>query len=276
MSRLLVTLDEDPPTAGARLLVPVPPETEYQSLAGIDLPDWGEAADLSADRGKQRALLCGRAARGGTVAYAIEAAARAPRPEQFEPPSGGYVTPPDGFAAALASVIGRAAGGEERERAVVAFVARHFRYGPKADTGDLPAYQCDLMTGNCIDIHGFLLMALHAAGVPAAYSAGYWFRRGAEPIADGMHCWVSTLAAGLVRYWDVAHHLVRNGGEVAAGLNPIPGWRAAMSVGRGFAFPIGGFVHVFGHLAQPEWILPGGTHRKARVTAELAGLGASH
>jgi hypothetical protein len=101
--------------------------------------------------------------------------------------------------------------------------------------------------GHCVDMHGYCVAASRAAGLTAAYCAGFWFKAGSRR-APGMHCWFVALV-----HYDVSHQLKVPVLPIEPGLNPIPGVRALAAAGKGHAFqtPLGE-VRV-DHFARLVW-----------------------
>ena len=94
--------------------------------------------------------------------------------------------------------------------------------------------------GHCLDMHGYCVAACRAAGLTAAYCAGFWFKDGSNR-APGMHCWFAAKADGAIVHYDVSHQLKVPVRPILPGLNPIPGIRFLAAVGKGlsFATPLG-------------------------------------
>jgi hypothetical protein len=135
----------------------------------------------------------------------------------------------------------------------------------------VPALTCGTTPGSCTDINTYLLGALGCASIQTAYMAGFFFAAG-RPTTHGMHCWLATRSAGHVEFWDIAHHKRFAIEPLGPGLNPAPGIRFAMSVGRGLIFEVGGHSIELGHFAEPVWLLDDGRQRQAGMEARLVAI----
>ncbi len=274
MPTVNVTLAESRwPAGAAALLVPVPPATAHQRLDDMTFGGRCLARSCVDSRHGQRALaLYEFDPNRFRISYRFDAVRfdNGGGEEAGQPPAATACPP---LPPALRSVVGRclaeACCEADAVGRIVCHVAARFRYGPH-DGGNLVSAACDLLTGNCVDIHGYLLAALGGAEVPAVYNAGYHFAPGPAPKADGMHCWVSSWSGGACQEWDVAHHLKWAIEPLRPGLNPAGGTRFAVSRGMDLSFCIGGLEVTLGHLAQPVWVFPGGRCRKAEVEVTLA------
>lgn len=271
-----VTLhDTDKLDESRGLLIPVPPATSHQEFLGLSLPPSWEKRALSETFSNQGAWLVTAMrdkADPPRLTYRFRLREGDVRQEHFRPFDNPWARPSEDLRRQAREVAAGAGSTRARIDSLVAFTARHFDYGPRSHFGEgddaIPSLQCDLTTGNCVDINTFLLGALYAVDIPATYYAGYYFEAGAEPIADGMHCWIATLCDGQLLEWDIAHHLKRGLDPVAPALNPVPGTRVAVTFGRGLAYPIEN-LSPFGHLVQPHWIPPKGKASLASITARM-------
>lgn len=146
-----------------------------------------------------------------------------------------------------------AAGGVE---AMVARVTSLFVYGHTDDRfydhADAMPQLCDITTGSCVDINAYLVAGLRAAGVEVGYVTGYFIPEERRDHTTDMHCWVATRAGGVVRHWDIAHHLKLGTRDVAPGLNPKPGVRVAMAHSMGWTVSGVPFAD-FKLVAEPTW-----------------------
>jgi len=127
-----------------------------------------------------------------------------------------------------------------RVSALIQYVGDHFTYGAREThlgTGDdaMPALACGLTPGTCVDMHTFAVAALRAIGVPAAYVMGAHI---AETRAQGStgHCWLNLKCEGVPHHWDISHHVQYGVRDITPALNPKPGRRFALSIGRGLEF----------------------------------------
>lgn len=159
-------------------------------------------------------------------------------------------------------------------RRIVDTTAERFDYGhPEMrfndGTDDVPLLACGLTPGSCIDINTYLVSSCLAAGIPAAYMAGYFFPAERNGITNDMHCWVVTWAGGVQQEWDIAHHIKTGIGRVQPAYNPRRGTRYAMSFGRGHRYAWNDTTVELGHVSEPEWLRADGTTSRARLTVTL-------
>ena len=168
--------------------------------------------------------------------------ARAPYPDEV------FVANPSRFtrfADALAEEALDAAGdltGLARARAIACATAERFTYGhPEVPVGyGYDAVQplgCGMTEGSCVDINTYFIAALRAAGIEAGYITGYFFPEEKGGTCTDGHCWVVTRIDGETQEWDIAHHLKLGTRDIAPGLNPKPGFRAATFHSMGLGFP---------------------------------------
>jgi transglutaminase-like putative cysteine protease len=127
-----------------------------------------------------------------------------------------------------------------RVPALVQWVADRFQYGKRpAYLGDdldaMPALGCDLETGTCVDMHTLAVAALRSMGIEAVYVIGGFVYAGKHDHPTG-HCWLNLRGVGAPRHYDISHHVEYGLGPVTAALNPKPGRRFALGLGRGVAF----------------------------------------
>ena len=274
MFKVHVSLLEARPPEVRGLLVPLPPGTSHQAFRSLRFSRGWLTTEVQACDGSQRALYAHQIPAAGEFTYAVALVEQAASLDQFTPQRNRFTAAPAALVQLVQDVVAGARDTAEVVRRVVDLTARRFRYGPRSPS-ETPTLCCDVMVGNCIDINTFFVAALRAANVPCAYYAGYWFQHG-EPIADGMHCWVTTLEDGQLRSWDIAHHLKRGIVAVEPGQNPVAGVRVAMSSGRGLRFVVGGLEVELSHLAQPQWVHTSGATSLALVRAELRTNAADH
>lgn len=106
----------------------------------------------------------------------------------------------------------------------------------------LPALGCDRATGSCIDLNLRFMAALRAAGIVTGYVAGAFFPAEKGDWCSDMPCRVITRTADGIQQWGIAHHLKMGSPGISPGLNPKPGFCAALSHGVVLRTPIGGEV----------------------------------
>ncbi|WP_416906920.1 MAG: transglutaminase-like domain-containing protein [Polymorphobacter sp.] len=221
-------------------LYPVPPETHHQRVLETDF-EGATPERVIADRdGRTLAWLLklndGATARvrHGFVAHGegLPATAFVPGASPFERASPAL----EAQIAALALPPDPPA----RCRAVIQFVADHFTYGRRetplgADEPAMPALECGLTPGSCVDMHTLAVAALRAAGLKAAYVIGCHVAEGRTQHPTG-HCWLNVEAEGTPPHWDISHHVQYGQRTITPALDPRPGRRFALSHGRGLVF----------------------------------------
>lgn len=232
---------ETPLEAASTLLFPLPIDTPEQRVAEVRVEGAELQGTLQAQNSGQRALEL-TAEAGALPLVSVDFA---PEPQAFAPwvfaPTGGpHETPsPD-----LVDLMGRVAPAGltamERVWRILRHVESRFTYGRREvglgdDTTAIPALECDLHRGTCIDTHTYSVAALRAAGLEAAYVSGAFLADGQSRGLTG-HCWFVVRAEGVPHHWDVSHFLEFGLGPVEPVLNPKPGRRRALSVGRDLAF----------------------------------------
>ncbi|MBV6657282.1 MAG: transglutaminase domain-containing protein [Devosiaceae bacterium] len=165
-------------------------------------------------------------------------------------------------AGALVEATGELVAGCESEDdaidSIVAHTADVFTYGHPPERfydgcEEIPLLGCGMAEGSCIDINMYLVAALRSAGIEAGYVAGPFFPAEKGGRCDDMHCWVITRAGGVVKEWDIAHHLKLGTKTVAPALNPKPGWRYALSHSMGWDIPALR-VRELKLLSEPMWV----------------------
>ncbi|MCA3247269.1 MAG: hypothetical protein ING19_18080 [Azospirillum sp.] len=190
------------------------------------------------------------------------------RPDPAPPPDWVWSAPDTRYARAtpeLAAFAREAADATPSPAAALRRIVDHaseimwYGHGPDTVIGDGAAVP--LLTrptrGTCIDMHGYCLAAARAAGIEAAYCAGFWFGAG-ENRALGMHCWFAARVDGAIVHYDVSRQLKIPRRPIVEGLEPMPGRRVLMACGKGLEFDLpGGTVRV-DHFARFVWRTPDG------------------
>jgi hypothetical protein len=147
---------------------------------------------------------------------------------------------------------------------IVDCISRKFNY-QSGFRNDEPL-TCNVLTGNCLSINSALISLARLANVKTAYYIGYFFENGRRSlVTDDWHCWVSTLTSRGYESWDIAHHLKREMRRLGPALNPIPGVRFAMSVGRNLAFSLPFTRLDVEHLCEPRWVFHDNHSQRCRV-----------
>lgn len=232
---------ETPLEVAATLLFPFPVDTPEQRVANVRVEGVQSHGPLQAQNSGQQALQL--TAEAGSMPKVVVDFAPEPQafaPWVFAPTGGAHETPsPD-----LVELMGRVApvGLTPMERAwrIVRHVESRFTYGRREvglgdDTTAIPALECDLHRGTCIDTHTYSVAAFRAAGLEAAYVSGAFLVEGQSSGHTG-HCWFVVRAEGVPHHWDISHFLEYGLGPVQPVLNPKPGMRQALSVGRDLEF----------------------------------------
>ena len=163
----------------------------------------------------------------------------------------------------------------ESIRRVVAHTAEAFTYGHPPSRyydgrEDVPLLGCGVTAGSCVDINMYLIAALRSLDIEAGYVAGPFFPEEKNGRCDDMHCWVVARADGEVAEWDIAHHLKLGTRTIAPGLNPKPGWRAALSYSMGWDVPTLG-VSTLKLLSEPMWVDEAGVADYATISIASEG-----
>jgi Transglutaminase-like superfamily len=128
----------------------------------------------------------------------------------------------------------------ERVGMILQFVGDHFTYGARdkhlgEESEAMPALECGLTPGNCVDMHTLGVAALRSMDVAACYVMGCHISEGKLEGPTG-HCWMNVRHEGVPHHWDISHHIQYGVRKITPALNPKPGRRFAMSVGRGPVF----------------------------------------
>ncbi len=234
-----VFLEEPVPSAGLYLF-PVPPNTHEQKIQNVTFEGIEPQGTVWDVQGRTEAYL-----------FALNAGDRSIIRIDFEEPGPGlcedaYVPGTSAFEQPSQALIEQieievpAAPLEVWVPALIQFVADHFNYGAREThlgTGEdsMPALECGLTPGTCVDMHTLAVAALRAIGVPSAYVMGAHIAEGRGYGSTG-HCWLNLKCDGISHHWDISHHVQYGVREMTPKLNPKPGRRFALSIGRGPEF----------------------------------------
>ncbi len=196
-----------------------------------------------------------------SLTYHFDGGQTAPYPENlFQPQASKYTRFADDLVAEAEDAAGTLEG-VDRAIAIACATAERFTYGHPTERftdghDAVPALGCGLTEGSCVDINTYFLAALRAAGVAAGYLTGFYFpSEKGDTCTDG-HCWVVTRIDGQTQEWDIAHHLKMGTRAIQPGLNPKPGFRAAVFHSMGLTFPEID-VHDIKALIEPVAIIDG-------------------
>ncbi|MGK7870852.1 transglutaminase domain-containing protein [Falsiroseomonas sp. E2-1-a20] len=260
-----VTLDlTDPVPPGAPLLLaPRFPDAFGFRLDSFEV-EHGEVLDtLKATNSAQEAYLIRPTAAPirPVLRYRMEAFAGDPPGWIWTPPATRYVVASDELRSFVAALVRGAADEAEALRRIVDHAADHFWYGHGPGSLMEERKTVPLLTGptrgHCLDMHGYCVAACLAAGITAAYTAGFWFKAGSD-YAPGMHCWFVAKVDGAIVHYDVSHQLKLPTWPVLPGLNPVPGLRFLAAAGKGLVFQVNEQLIDLAHFAKPVWVTEDG------------------
>lgn len=251
----IITLTLDAPLAeAADLILAIPFDTPEQRVTGVSVSGTASVSELRARNSGQRAL-CLTVKEGALPVVSLDIAEAPGRyPDWlFTPTGGAHETPSTVLAELVAGIAPVSLPAAERVARIVGHVEARFTYGVRAvglgdDADAMPALACGTHLGTCIDMHAYLVAALRAGGVAAAYVSGVFFAEGDAESVPG-HCWCAVQAEGVPHHWDVAHFLKYGLGPVRPVLNPKPGCRFALSAGRDLVFEGADGPVTFGRLS---------------------------
>lgn len=263
MPRVTVEFSDPVPPGAPLLLAPLFPDAFGFRLDGFTV-EHGVVVDLlGAENSAQQAYLIRPTAAPlrPVLHYRMEVFDGDPPAWIWTPPATRYVVPSAELAGFVAGLVRGAPDEAEALRRIVDHAADHFWYGHGPGSlmdgrGDVP-----LLTrptrGHCLDMHGYCVAACRAAGLTAAYTAGFWFREGSDR-APGMHCWFVVKVDGRIVHYDVSHQLKLPTRPVLPGMNPVPGVRFLAAVGKGLRFAVGGRGIELAHFAKFVWLTDDG------------------
>lgn len=271
MTAFSITFEAELPS-GAACLAPAACTTPHGALVRVDSPDGPLRPVVEAHSG-QRALVL--QTRGPHVAlrFHFDSDVRASYPEaMFAPKSSRFTRFADDLVHEV-DEIAPEAGTLERVKAIACATAERFTYGhPHARFTDgldkIPALGCGLVEGSCVDINTYFIASLRAAGIEAGYVTGFYFPAEKRDHCTDGHCWVVTRVGDVVQEWDIAHHLKMGTRQIAPGLNPKPGVRAACFHSMGLDFPDLGLAEIKA-LIEPLMISDGRVSRFDRPEIRL-------
>ncbi len=263
MPNVTVLFSDPVPPGAPLLLAPRFPDAFGFRLDGFDVED-GEVLDiLRAANSAQEAWLIRPTGspRRPVLRYRMAPSAGDPPDWIWAPPPTRYVTPSDELQDFVTRLVQGAPSEAEALRRIVDHAAGHFWYGHGPGSLMEGRETVPLLTaptrGHCLDMHGYCVAACRAAGLTAAYTAGFWFKAGASH-APGMHCWFVARVDGTIVHYDVSHQLKLPTLPVLPGLNPVPGVRFLAAVGKGLRFPVGAREIELAHFAKFVWLTEDG------------------
>lgn len=230
---------EAPARPGARLMVSAGVPSPVEDVTGVEVEGARIEAVLAEDRGGAPALLLRAEAATVAVIWRLGPPLTGAYPEAaFAPRANAWDRASPGLAALARDIADRAGGGEAAVAALAHAAQARFAYGHPAVRFDegldaVPALGGAKVEGSCVDIHGWFVAALRAAGIEAAYIHGHFFPAERGGFTCDMHCWTAVRVDGVTREWDVAHHVKHGLGPAAPGRDPRPGVRVALGHGKG-------------------------------------------
>lgn len=263
-----------PAVAGAVLLCPAGLATPHVSVIGFEAR--GATLRVVSDPWTaQHALLLKPTAAELALRWSFRTGAGAYPEAMFAPRDTRFSRATAGLADEARRVAGGT--GPAAVKTLADHVASLFTYGhvdtPFSEGHDEMPQLCGPTKGSCVDINGYFISALRAAGIEAGYVTGYFIPEEKRTHCLDMHCWVVTRADGVVQEWDIAHHLKIGTRDIRPGLNPKPGVRVPMAHSMGLSFPaIGLCDHKL--LGEPVWRTAEGTWEAATLTISLRGYDA--
>lgn len=257
------------------LLVPQAITTAHQRFEELNISDGGQALSVTEKTSGQDAVLLTPTSALPTLNYTFTETAIPDTPEDYASFENRYTRASSQLNGMIAGLIdGNTAQTVQR---IVSHTATLFDYGhpeQRFNDGfdDVPVIACGTAKGSCVDINTYLISALHSAGIPNVYFAGYFFPEERGGLTNDMHCWVATWFDGAWWEWDIAHHMKMglSANDIRPAYNPKPGQRFAITYGRGLAFGIKGTDVVLSHLSEPRWVFADGQTQTATIEARLS------
>lgn len=230
---------EAPARPGARLMVSAGIPSPVEDVAGVEVEGARIEAVLAEERGGAPALLLRAEAETVTVQWRLGPPVTGAYPEAaFAPRGNAWDRASPELVALARDIAARAGGGEAAVAAIAQAAQARFDYGHPAIRFDegldaVPALGDAKVEGSCVDIHGWFVAALRAAGIDAAYIHGHFFPAERGGFTYDMHCWTAVRVGGVTREWDVSHHVKHRLGPAAPARDPRPGVRVALGHGKG-------------------------------------------
>lgn len=228
---------EDILEPGAEYVLGLPIDTPEQRFLGFECRGFESVTETSTANTGQRILRLVPAAAGTPEVRFVISEPGGRFPEWIYRPTGGrHERPSPELVALMRELAPVDLAPAERVERIVRHVEARFTYGVRDiglgdDTEDMPALACDVHKGTCVDTHSYAVAAFRAAGIEAGYVSGLFFPEGATVSRPG-HCWLAVRANGAPHHWDISHFLKYDLGPVRPVLNPKPGRRFALAVGR--------------------------------------------
>jgi hypothetical protein len=234
----IVKLTLDQAFDGAtEIVLAVPIDTPEQRFVGLEAEGFDAVEGNALNSEQQVPRLRLRPWTSGEVRLSFDEVGAEFPDWTFDHGGGSHETPAPDLVVLMNEVAPSSLPQKERVERVIRHVEERFTYGVRDiglgdDLEAMPARTCGIHKGTCIDTHSYGVAAFRAASIPAAYISGLFFEEGARESMPG-HCWMAVKAEGAPHDWDVSHFLKYNLGPVRLVLNPKPGIRFSMAVGRG-------------------------------------------
>jgi len=256
------------------LLVPQAITTGRQSFTGLDMTGCKIAQCIVEQSSGQEAVLLTDLSERPEFRYTFEETSRQDQPNDYVHFHNRYTRASSQLHDVIDELIDDDSLGTAQR--IVSHTAALFEYGHPDERfndglDDVPVIACGTAKGSCVDINTYLISALHSAGIPNVYFAGYFFPQERGGLTNDMHCWVATWIEGAWWEWDIAHHMKMGLGadDIRPAYNPKPGQRFAITYGRGLAFDIKGTEVILSHLSEPRWVFADGQTQTATIEARL-------
>ncbi len=240
MTAIRLTLDK-PVEHDCELIIGLPIDTPVQKLVGGEIRGAASAGEIVARNSGQSALIIPVEAGGHpSVVFEFEDEASAFPDWVFEPTGGAHERPSQELEALVREIAPASLEAQDRVDRIVRHVEERFTYGVRdVGLGDdleaMPALASDTHLGTCVDTHSYAVAAMRAGGIEAAYITGVFFPEG-ESLSMPGHCWFAVKPDDAAQQWDISHFLKYDLGPARPVLNPLPGLRYAMGVGRDLVF----------------------------------------
>ena len=259
---LSVQPHDDP---SARLVVPAGLPTPHQMPIALDIEGGSMTLSGEVTTGQTVAVVTPSGSGPLTVRYDFSEGGTAYPEALFTPRRNRFTRAAEELVEDAVRIAREASDGHAAIQALVMAAAEKFRYAhPQVRFNDgcdeVPYLSCGLTEGSCVDINTYLIASLRAAGFEAGYVYGYFFPEEKGGVCDDGHCWVVTRHDGMIREWDIAHHLKLGTREIRPGLNPKPGHRVGFSHSMGLSFPTLGLREIK-LIGEPAWVVSGKLER---------------
>lgn len=273
MPLLTIRMSDPVPPGPAVLLAPRLVDAVGFRLRGLEVVDGEIIGEITASNSGQGAYLVRPTAapRRPQLRYMLDAVEAAPPAWIWQPPETRYARPSEELAGFIRRLVADAGSEADAAQRIADHLGAVFWYGHGPggvmDGRDSVPLLTHPTRGHCMDMHGYGVAACRAAGLEAAYCAGFWFAEGTSRVG-GMHCWFAVRADGDVLHYDVSHQLKLPALPILPGLNPVPGLRVLAAVGKGMMFetPLG--TVAVDHFARLVWrTLDGRDHYPAHEIA---------